>query len=154
MKKLFFTIILLLNGILLNAQTKQQTIDYLTEKISGLTTHFYLDYKVTYTVSDNRITTISTWKNGNTNKNTYSFDDICNVRLVHINRKNSKNSPLSTIICVKLKSDTPIYINDVSNGTVNEEYFDITDSEYESEVNLSEKMFKALKTLAEYNCPL
>lgn len=137
---------LLLNVIIVNAQikpTKQETIDWLTEKIKGLK-----GTAGTYTINNNIITDSYVFKSGKTFKHSFSFDDVCNARSERI--ENEK----ATFVHVKLKSPSPEYENGAPNGlTIEEGSFYIKDSGYESDTGLAERMLKAFKTLAEYNCP-
>ncbi|WP_343535123.1 hypothetical protein [Pedobacter sp.] len=140
MKNSIFILVLLLNGIRLNAQTKpskQETIDWLTAKIRENSTYSTNTSTCTYTVTEDHKIKISSSNNIGIFKISFSFDDICDAR---INRLGGKT------IYVKLKSPSIGYYDDGSSGEYNQYLLFF-------EPDIAERMLKSFKTLAEYNCP-
>lgn len=140
MKKLVFMLILFLNSVVLLGQTKptkQETIDWLTAKIRENSTYSTNTSTCIYTVTENHKIKISSSNNIGIFKISFSFDDICDAR---INRLGGKT------IYVKLKSPSIGYYDDGSSGEYNQYLLFF-------EPDIAERMLKAFKTLAEYNCP-
>ncbi len=142
-------LILLLNGIILNAQTKpskQETIDWITAKIRENPRIEDLRHPgvyYTYSITDNdqiRCSLISQRKVSFTSTLTFSFNDICSASF----HENSKAINVTFKNLIKSKSD---------DGTTDEEDSWTFFINPNAAPNMPERMLKAFKTLAEYNCP-
>lgn len=148
MKKLSFILLLLLNGAVLFGQTKptkQETIDWIIAKIREnprIEDIRHPGVYYTYSITDDykiKCSLISQRKVSFTNTVTFSFNDICSASF----NENFKAISVTFKSPIKSKSD---------DGTTDEEdswEFFINPSA----TNMGERMLKAFRTLAEYNCP-